>query len=337
MHCPFLPTALGFLLVTAALHDTRAEDPATYRIVHSLKVKDVPADARQMRVWFWLPDDDEAQKVLDLAVRAPASGYRITRDATNGHRYLYAEFKPAAGQPVAVETNFLVTRRELGGPIDPAKTGPLTETHRTEFAEYLRRDTPNMEVSERLAKIADDLCGKQTNVIEQVRKIYDYVIEHSDHYSISGAPKTSGLGSADYCLDQKGGGCTDQHSLFIALARARGIPTRLQFGSRLQAKNEGKEVDAGYRCWVQYFVPGYGWTSTDVSAGDTTPAERARYMSSLDNRRVRFLEGRDLTLNPPQAGGRVNLVIGAYIEIDGKPHAAFDRTIKFEEIRAGKS
>ena len=51
-------------------------------------------------------------------------------------------------------------------------------------------------------------------------------------------------------------------------ARARGIPARLQMGYRLRETNEGKEVDPGYRCWAEYFVPNYGWVSADIVEAD---------------------------------------------------------------------
>lgn len=145
------------------------------------------------------------------------------------------------------------------------------------------------------------------------------------------------LGSMAYCMDSKGGGCTDQHALFIAMARARGIPARLHFGSRLTAQNEGKVYDPGYRCWVTSFVPNCGWVPMDISAGNTNPKERGRFSSGLDERRIRFHEGRDLELSPKQDGPRVSLFITAYIEVDDKPHKKFDRQLQFEVIKGEKS
>ncbi len=288
-----------------------------------------------MRIWFWMPDDNEGQKILNLAVTEAPAAYQITRDPTYGCVYLYGEVKKPAAS-ATISTSFTFRRSEIGGPLDPQKAGVLTDTHRIVFAEHLRPDFPNMEVSDRIVRLANEICASETNVVKQARMIYDYVIDHSNHYSLPSAPQSSGKGSALYCLDAGGGGCSDQHALFIALARARGIPTRLQFGMRLPEKNEGKEADAGYRCWVQYFVPNYGWISSDVSAGDTTPTERERFASGLDCRRVHFSEGRDLQLNPPQAGGRVNLLIGAYVEVDGKPHTAFVRRMKFSTRAASQ-
>ncbi|HEV3142974.1 MAG TPA: transglutaminase domain-containing protein [Gemmataceae bacterium] len=308
----------------------------TYQIRHALMVKEIPEGATSVRIWFWLPDDDDCQKVLDLSVVEAPSDYRVTRDAVHGHRYLYAERTKPAAATVRLATDFVIRRQAMSLALDPTKAGPLTEVHRKVFAEYLRRDCPNMEVTERVAELANNLCGDDANVVTQARKLFDFVVSNTSHYSIAGAPKSSGKGSVEYCLDMKGGGCTDQHALFIALARGRGIPTRLHFGSRLPAKNEGKDMDPGYRCWVTYFVPNYGWVPMDISAANTTPAERDRFFSGLDERRLRFSEGRDLELNPRQQGPRVNLFITAYVEVDGKPHAAFERTLRFVELHDAK-
>jgi transglutaminase-like putative cysteine protease len=296
-----------------------------------LTVKDVPEGSKSVRVWFWLPDDDDCQKLLDLSVVEAPTGYQITRDAANGHRYLYAEVQNPS-KTVNLATDFVIRRQAVSVALDPAKAGAITDLHRQVFAEYLRRDCPNMEVNDRIVDLASKTCGNDTNVVTQVRKLFDFVVDNTNHYSIPNAPKSSGKGSVEYCLDMKGGGCTDQHALFIAMARARGIPTRLHFGSRLTAKNEGKEMDPGYRCWVTYFVPNYGWVPMDISAANTTPTERERFLSGLDERRIRFAEGRDLELSPKQHGPRLNLLITAYVEVDGKPHTGFQRVLKFNEV-----
>jgi hypothetical protein len=38
-------------------------------------------------------------------------------------------------------------------------------------------------------------------------------------------------------------------------------------------------------------------------------------------------------LNPRQEGAKVNLLIIAHVEIDGKAHTAFDRVLRFNEIK----
>jgi len=40
----------------------------------------------------------------------------------------------------------------------------------------------------------------------------------------------------------------------------------------------------------------------DIAAANTNPGQRDFYFSGLDERRVHFIEGRDLDLAPQQAG-----------------------------------
>jgi transglutaminase-like putative cysteine protease len=308
---------------------------ATYQVTHTLSVNDLPATAAKVQVWFWLPDDDANQKLLDLTVREAPAGYRITRDPGYGHRYLYAEVDhPRSGAPLTLATDFIIRRSAASVALDADHAGALTDIHRAEFAEYLRRDVPNMQTTDALAALASEICGSETNVVKQARLLFDYVVDHTSHYSKAGAPKSSGKGSAEYCLANKGGSCTDMHSLFIAMARARGIPTRLQFGSLLKPANEGKEMDPGYRCWVEYFVPSYGWVPMDIAAANTNADKRDFYFSGIDERRIRFSEGRGIELSPRQAGDPLNLMIIAYVEVDGKPLTSFKRVLKYTEIKS---
>jgi transglutaminase-like putative cysteine protease len=324
---------VGFATFVGAAN---AADPqsAVYRVQHSLTVSKIPPGSRQVRIWFWLPDDDECQKVLNLEVKDSPLDYQVTRDAKYGHRYLYAVVNNPAADKATLSTEFTLRRNSVSVSLDPSRATPLTDAHRNLFSEYLRRDVPNMEVNQGVVKLANEICGNETNEIKQARLLFDWVTDHTDHYSKGGtAPKSSGKGSVEYCLSKKGGGCTDQHALFIALARARGIPTRLQFGTLLKPANEGKEMDPGYRCWVQFFVPNYGWVPMDIAAANTNPAKRDFYFSGLDNRRVHFSEGRDLDVAPKQDGPRLNLLIIGYVEVDGKPHDSFQRVLKYTEVK----
>lgn len=306
---------------------------ATFHVVHSIDVTDIPKAAKVVRIWCWLPDDDAAQKVLDLTVCEGPENFRISRDATYGHRYLYAEVLQPK-ESLTMSTDFLIRRSAVSIALDPAKAGELTPRHRLQFASELRRDVPDMEVTPDMIALADKICGPEQNVVRQARLLFDWVVDNTNHYSRPNAPKSSGKGSAAYCISEKGGSCTDMHALFISMARARGIPTRLQFGSLLKPANEGKAMDPGYRCWIEYFVPNYGWVSADLAAANTNPTKRDFYFSGLDERRIRFIEGRDLELCPRQEGPRLNLLISAYVEVDGKPHTTFKRVLKYDEIKS---
>lgn len=193
-----------------------------------------------------------------------------------------------------------------------------------------------MEVSPEIQKVADDLAPWETNPVIQARKFFEYVIQHSEHYSKFGpSPKGLCLGSAKECMSGTGDCCTDQHALFIALCRAKGIPCWLMFGSRLKPENEGKDHDPGYRCWPTFYAPGLGWVPLDISSADAAPAEKAgNWFGGLDENRLEWSEGRDFDLEPKSAV-RPDLVIRGYVEVDGKPHKGFSRTLNFKRSVVG--
>jgi hypothetical protein len=60
------------------------------------------------------------------------------------------------------------------------------------------------------------------------------------------------------------------------------------------------------------------------------------YFGNIDERRVTWSRGRDLTLSPKQDAGPVNALAKAYVEIDGKTAAEKDvwtRKLTFRETK----
>lgn len=172
--------------------------------------------------------------------------------------------------------------------------------------------------------------------------------DYADHYSKDPSKPKCSVGDAGACLTNAGGCCTDIHSMFIALARARGIPARLQMGYRLREVNEGKDVDPGYRCWAEYFLPGYGWIPTDlVEADDPKGLGRTRWFTGLTERRLWLNEGREFALPERSVTShRVNTMVVGYAEIDGvearvlpegDKAAQLSRSVYYQEIVSGNT
>jgi transglutaminase-like putative cysteine protease len=316
--------AASLLLAGSSFADT------IFTVRQTFSLPDVDRNAKQVRGWFWMPEDRPYQKVLDFRIVEAPEKMRITRDAKYGRSWIYAEAPNVAGKPLKVVTEFKVLRRSASGLADASKTGPIPPEVKRAFAEELRRDEKHMEVKPNLQKIADDLAGSETNPVLQAKKFFHYVIQKSEHYSKSG-PKPKGLclGDAQECLNGTGDCCTDQHALFIALCRAREIPVRLFYGSRLKPENEGKDHDPGYRCWPAFFAPNLGWVPLDISSADTASPDKAEnWFGGLDENRLEWAEGRDFALEPRSAE-KPDLVIRGWVEVDGKPQPDFARTVHF--------
>src|SRR5262245_9348707 len=72
----------------------------TYDVGHPFAVKDVPAGAKRVRVWFWMPEDRPEQKVLDFRITSAPEGARVTRDPGYGRSWVHVD--AAAGEPVKI-------------------------------------------------------------------------------------------------------------------------------------------------------------------------------------------------------------------------------------------
>jgi hypothetical protein len=202
-----------------------------------------------------------------------------------------------------------------------------------------------MQVTPAIAAMASNACGTESNPAIEAKLLLKLVAGTTVHYSRDPSKSKYSPGDAETCLAHGGGTCTDIHSLFIALARSRGIPARLQMGYRLREANEGKDVDPGYRCWAEYFLPGYGWVPTDlVEAEDPKGLGADRWFSGLTARRLWLNQGREFNLRDRASDShRVNTMIIGYAEIDGvearvlpegdKP-AQLSRTVFYTEVKS---
>jgi len=337
-----LPEAPG--LTSPAAEAPAPRDTVTYRVRQTARLDQIEPGSKEVKWWISIPDDGRNQEVLDFTVVSAPGPWRIARELEHGNRFLYVEVADPQAEALETVVEFTLRRDPVWIDVDPKLVGPISDTHRSMFREEVSLDSPHMEVTEDIQAIADRVCGDETNVALQTRKLLDFVADKADHYSKDPSKPSCGIGDAGDCLTNLGGCCTDMHSLFIALARARGIPARLQMGYRLLEKNVGKEVDPGYRCWAEYFAPGYGWVPADIVEADADGGlGRTQWFSGLTERRLWLNQGREFILPGAASKERVNHMSLGYAEIDGVPArvlkdgdlaAQLSRKVQFDELAA---
>ena len=337
------PTAFAAFLALAGAAAAAAPAPrsATFEARNEFKIT-VPEGAKKIRMWFAMPQDDPAQKVKGFKVEAPFP-HQVTTDSA-GNKQVYFELDAPAQKQFAVVETFTVTRREQLSGVDAAKAKSITNADRERLKEFLAPNT-YVVINDRIRTLAKGIVGTEENPVVVARKLYDWELKNIDYWVKDPAnKKASPVGSTEYCLNTGTGNCTDFHSLWASLARARGIPTRIIYGSFFKAELDGQDADQSYHCWPEFFVPGMGWVPHDVAVADifsgdfkTTPendklvrlttgdgyhgADQSKvdyYFGNIDERRVTWSRGRDLTLSPKQDGGSVNALPKAYVEVDGK-------------------
>ncbi len=280
-----------------------------------------PADAKHVRLWIPYPVSDENQDIWDIKVNGNFSSSSVYREGENGNMSLYAEWGIPSNDRTLTYT-FKVKRKEVVKKDFPKKELPFSKE---EFKKYLKAtrlgpiDGKTKEYADKITK------GKKTN-IDKAKAIYEWIV-----YNMHRDPnvKGCGFGEVDKLLVSMGGRCGDIHSVFVSLSRSAGVPAREINGIRMAKGKEG-DITKAQHCWAEFYMPGYGWIPVDPSdvlkamlEKKTTDRNQIKdlisyFFGAVEENRIAYQSGRDLTLNPPQKDGKLNYFMYPYAEADGK-------------------
>ncbi|RII27243.1 MAG: transglutaminase [Geobacter sp.] len=276
----------------------------------------------EAKLWLPYPVSDEDQLVSSINVTGDYGESGVYTDRVNGTPMLYARWDKSA-KSRKLTFSFAVERQEVLRRELPQREKPW---NKADFAPYLAA-TSLGPVDGEVKKLSDSITKGKKTVLEKAGAIYDWTCENTYR-----DPATRGCGKGDVCylLRKPGGKCTDISSVFVALCRAAGVPAREIFGIRL-GKKEMEDITSWQHCWAEFFLPGYGWVPVDpadvrkamlmekLGLKDPKTIEyRAYFWGGIDPYRVKLAVGRDLILNPPQAGAPLNTFGYPYAEVGGK-------------------
>ena len=286
-------------------------DARTFTFTYAAEVTDLPA-GKTVRVWIPAPPSNTEQKVEVLERTAPGKS-KLTREAEYGNNLWYVEAAPDAAGTIRLTAKYRVTR--LAVTAENAVGGDAER--------FLKPDALVPVDGKPLTLIRGKALP--TDPTAKMRTLFDLVFDHMT-YSKEGTGW--GRGDAAWACDSRTGNCSDFHSLFISLARAQKVPALFEIGFGLPIE-KGKGEIGGYHCWSKVKA-GNRWLPVDISEPSKLGAKRDDYFGNLPPNRVTFSIGRDLTLEPRQAGGPVNFLVYPYVEVDGKPYPSDKVKGKFE-------
>jgi uncharacterized Ntn-hydrolase superfamily protein/transglutaminase-like putative cysteine protease len=311
-------------MVLAALIDSPAQDSTPgksrdFEVTYRATVRDIPDDAKALDVWLPIPQTDRYQTIHRLTIDAPGPP-TIGREGRFGDHCLHVRISSPRG-PVTVAWNARATRRENPGTLEP-----LGDAERAlDLA-----PEPLVPLSGPVRDLADQATAGLPSDAARARAIYDKVTAMM-RYDKSGTGW--GRGDALFACDAKRGNCSDFHALVIGMARSSGIPARFAIGLPLpEARGSGETEINGYHCWAELYVGGRGWVPVDASEAVKHPSRREYFFGHHDENRLELSRGRNLTLSPAQRGPALNFFVDPYAEVDGRPHAAVDRKVSFQDL-----
>jgi transglutaminase-like putative cysteine protease len=277
--------------------------------------------ARQVEAWIPLPRDDRFQQVSGLMIDSPAHA-EVIDQPIGGNRVAHLKMSAPLPASIPVTISFTVRRVEESADLTMAQRN-LPEPVDGKFATYLGPDRL-VPIGGEIVQVSAKVGDTGASAYDQAHAIYRYVIANMK-YDKTGTGW--GRGDAIYACNIRKGNCTDFHSLFIAIARSRGIPARFTIGFPLGAAPSG--TIPGYHCWAEFYSGGQ-WVPVDASEAWKHPELMRYYFGHLDANRVAFTMGRDLVLKPRQQAEPVNFLIYPYVEVDGKPLPKEQVKNKFE-------
>lgn len=276
-------------------------------------------NGKEAEIWVPYPISDKDQTITDVNISGDFTTSAVYTDNVYSTPMLYAKWSKEA-KSRKLTFSFKAERLEV-----IRRDFPKRETawDPADYEQYLK-GTSRASLDGEIKKLALTISAGKKTLREKAKAIYDWTCENTYR-----DPKTRGCGEGDVCrlLVKPGGKCADIHSVFVALARAAGVPAREVFGIRL-GKKSTEDITTWQHCWAEFYMPGYGWVPVDAAdvrkamlmenlkpEDEKTAEYRAYFWGGIDPYRIKLSSGRYLVLNPPQPGGPANYLMYPFARV----------------------
>jgi transglutaminase-like putative cysteine protease len=311
----------------AAISRAFAAAPERWRVFEVTTRVEVLKPTGTTRIWVPTPlaSDVPYQKGLGNTWQAEGGRAGLDTDPKYGAGFVWAEFSPGT-RPVLTHTARFATRDiavDLTRPGRAKPEDPAVLAKYTAPTDLLPTDGVVKQTS------AAIVAGKKGD-LEKARAIYEWIVDNTERN-----PKTRGCGTGDirFMLENKAlnGKCADLNALFVALARAEGIPARDVYGVRVAGSDlgyaslgkSGGDITKAQHCRAEFYLPTHGWVPVDPAdvrkvileeGGGKAPADpmvvaaRKRLFGSWEMNWLAYNYAHDLRL-PGATGGKLGFLM----------------------------
>ncbi len=220
------------------------------------------------RTRVWLPTplvaDTPYQKSLANTYEAQGGSAQFGTDPAYGAGIVWATW--AAGTKPAIVMTSRVATRDIS--VDLLRPTIGRAEDRAVLARYLA-PTDLLPTDGIVKETAGKIVAGSRTDLSKARAIYDWIVDNTHR---DAGTRGCGVGDVKFMLenDAFGGKCADLNALYVALARAAGLPARDVYGirvadSRLGYKSLGKsgDITKAQHCRAEVHLQGYGWVPVD--------------------------------------------------------------------------
>jgi transglutaminase-like putative cysteine protease len=361
----FLRRGSSTLAVTAAPRSAWASaqqnsfrpSPGSWRTFKITTTATVAAHGVPARIWIPIPAFDEADWMRPGRTKweTNAASAAIVNAGAANVQLVSAQFGPATSIARLTVTSF-ASARDLA--VDLLQVGHAVPLSADEYTFYTA-PTKLQPTDGIVGETAKKIVGSSTNDLTKARLIYEWVVINS-----SRNPKTRGcgLGDVSFMLEtgDLSGKCADINGLYVALARAAGLPARDLYGIRVAPSRFGYKslganstvITKSQHCRAEVFVQAYGWIPADPAdvrkvmleepPGHLAPNDpkvddaRRTLFGAWEGNYIAYNDGHDIAL-PGSSGPQLGFLMYPQAEVaverrDSLAPDDFVYTIAVEEV-----
>lgn len=232
------------------------------------------------------PDIGDAQEVSYQSINPKPLTMKTDKDGNTIAIYILSPLKK-------IEIEVIGTAKLFGKQINPEFGKNFTDLPKnlvnmyTKPRKYWESDSTNVE------KVAKELKDEKSNVIKNAQKIYNFI---TNNLSYNFGASQRGLverQGAETILSTKGSWtCMEFTDLFIAVARAVGIPAREVNGYAFTGNDNNRPLSISLKggdflhAWPEFYDSYYGWIQVDPTWGTTSGVD---YFTKLDMSHFAFV------------------------------------------------
>jgi len=348
---------LAILVITPCIMNANVLEARSLDFDYEVYLENIPQDALELKLWIPILPETDYQIIEEITFDSVEIS-KNTEDLLYENRIHYVSLKPPFDPTYKFVVSYKIKRLEHenkprsyltntpensqhtkipSGPrvqSSPQGVNEITSNNKNvdqviahpneDFSKFLKANRL-VTLSDSVKEIAEKITEDKETTLEKARAIYDYIYENVSYdKTIPGW----GNGDTQRVCNIKAGNCTDFHSFFISLSRASGIPAKFKIGVPLILEEEGEQ--SNYHCWAEFYDQKLGWIPVDISEAWKDKSKHDYYFGTLDENRLEFTQGRDIILQPRQAGEPLNYFIYPYAEVDGEIHKGIGVLFKYK-------
>lgn len=210
-----------------------------------------------IRCWMPYPQQFRSQYGVDLLDSSPALAW--VNAPNYPHRSLYFEQPSQGDAPTVFQAKYTVAIQPRHFEIDPEVVAMAEQLSGRDYEYFTSEQPPHVVFNDRIAGLAAEIVGEETNPARKARMIYDWVCENIKY---SYAREYSTLRCIpEYVLEGGYGDCGQTALLYITLCRAAGVPARWQSGWIVYPQL------VNLHDWSEIYLAPYGWVPVDADFG----------------------------------------------------------------------